>query len=355
MTGAQPLLDVHNLVKQFPVGRDRVLTAVNKVSFRLSRGETLALVGESGSGKTTVGRCVLRVLEPTDGSIYLDGREITHLGAKQLRPLRQRIQVVFQDPYDSLNPRMAVGSIVAEPLREFVHLTAQEERERVTELLRQVGLDSSLVGRFPHHLTSGQQQRVAIARALALDPDILVLDEPTSALDPIAREHIIALLRSLQDRLGTAFLFISHDLVTVRHISDRICVMYLGEIVEEGPVRRVFECPDHPYSRALLASAPSVERRFEDAALVSLSGEIPNPIDLPKGCFLASRCPFVLEDCRASHPALEPVDGGRRSRCFRTTGHLPEIEADAWHAPAAVPTMHQEAQENLSVGRAEEG
>jgi oligopeptide/dipeptide ABC transporter ATP-binding protein len=330
VTPPPPLLEVRDLVKQFPVGRERTLTAVNRVSFFLGRGETLALVGESGSGKTTVGRCVLRVLEPTAGSIHLDGHDITRLDPKELRPLRRRIQVVFQDPYDSLNPRMPVRRIVAEPLREFLDLRPVEEASRVDELLEKVGVGPSAGKHYPHNLTSGQQQRVAIARALALNPDVLVLDEPTSALDPIARENIISLLASLQEQLGTAYLFISHDLVTVRHISHRIAVMYLGEIVEEGPVQEVFDHPDHPYTRALLASAPSVERRLEAAPPAALSGEIPSPIDLPEGCFLASRCPYVLDGCRDRHPELEPIGDQdlRRSRCLRTTGHLPPLDHD---------------------------
>jgi oligopeptide/dipeptide ABC transporter ATP-binding protein len=318
------LLAVQDLVKQFPVGHDKVLTAVNHVDFELAFGETLALVGESGSGKTTVGRCILRVLEPTRGVIRFDQNDLTFLSAKELRPFRRRIQVVFQDPYDSLNPRMPVGRIVAEPLMEFTQLDAGHRRARVDELLEQVQLDPSVANLYPHKLTAVQQQRVAIARALATNPDLLVLDEPTSSLDPIARENIIDLLRQLQSQLNTAYLFISHDLVTVKHIAHRVAVMYLGEIVEEGPVGEVFQHPDNPYTRGLLASAPSIERSLEKDG-VKLPGEIPSPIDPPPGCFLTSRCPFVLDGCREAHPPLDPVSGGRKSRCFRTTGHLPPI------------------------------
>lgn len=322
----RPVLRVQNLMKEFKVGRDRTLTAVNSVTFTIHEGETLALVGESGSGKTTAGRCILRVLEPDGGSLLLGELDITHLRQRQLRPHRKRMQVVFQDPYDSLNPRMTVARIVAEPLEEFVRLDEAEKRERVRELLVQVGLTQDVEGLYPHKLTSGQQQRVAIARALALEPDLLILDEPTSSLDPIAREGIISLLRSLQERLGTAFLFISHDLVTVRHVSHRIAVMYLGEIVEEGPVAQVFEHPVHPYTRALLGSAPSIDRAVAARHPVVLAGEIPSPIDLPPGCFLASRCPFVLNECRERRPTLKPSEAGQLSRCLRTTGDLPRIE-----------------------------
>lgn len=325
---SRPILSVNGLIKQFEVGRDRVLTAVNDVSFSVHQGETLALVGESGSGKTTVGRCILRVLKPSGGAIVLDGIDTTHLNPKQMREHRQRMQVVFQDPYDSLNPRMTVGRIVAEPLREFLDLDQAELRSRANALLEQVGLSEDVAPLYPHNLTSGQQQRVAIARALALDPDLLILDEPTSSLDPIARESIIGLLRDLQKRLNTAFLFISHDLVTVRHVSNRIAVMYLGEIVEEGLTEEVFDNPIHPYTRALLASAPSIDRALSSRNAVALSGEIPSPIDLPKGCFLASRCPFVLDECRHAHPELLPVEGQRMSRCLRTTGILQPIREE---------------------------
>jgi oligopeptide/dipeptide ABC transporter ATP-binding protein len=231
------------------------------------------------------------------------------------------VQVVFQDPYDSLNPRMRVGAIVEEALRELTDDEPPRRGRRVAELLERVGLRADAAGQLPHHLTTGEQQRVAIARAIACDPRLLVLDEPTSSLDPISRGEIITLLRTLQRELGTAFLFISHDLVTVRHISDRIAVMYLGEVVETGPVDAVFEQPSHPYSQALLASAPSIERGRADAG-IALAGEIPSPIDLPEGCFLASRCPFVLDGCRSRHPGLDPISRVHRSRCLRATGEL---------------------------------
>ena len=319
----RPVLEVTDLVKQFQIGHDKVLTAVNHVSLLVAPGETLALVGESGSGKTTVARCVLRLLAPTRGLIRFDGVDITRRSARELRPIRNRMQVVFQDPYDSLDPMMRIGAIIEEPLRLFTKLSGRGRRQRVIELLEQVRLTADLIERHPHDMTAGQLQRVAIARALATDPAFLVLDEPTSSLDPIAREEIIELLRRLQDTLGTAYLFISHDLVTVRHLSHRVAVMYLGEVVEEGPVGEVFESAQHPYTRALLASAPSIERRLLDAPV--LSGEIPSPIDLPTGCFLASRCAYVLDGCRLAHPPLESVGPARVSRCLRATGRLPPL------------------------------
>lgn len=332
MTSPQPpILEVRELVKQFPIGHDQLLTAVNRVSLSLNVGETLAVVGESGSGKTTVGRCVLRLLRPTAGSVSFEGTDITRRSPRQLRQIRQRMQVVFQDPYDSLDPRMRIKAIIEEPLKIFAKLSSHDRTSRVTELLEQVHLAPEMGPLYPHDLTAGELQRVAVARALATKPTFLVLDEPTSSLDPIAREEIISLLRRLQATLSTAYLFISHDLVTVRHLSHRIAVMYLGEIVEEGPVDTVFESPKHPYTEALIASAPSVERRV--GAEVVLAGEIPSPINLPKGCFLASRCPFALEGCVQEHPALEPVAEGHTSRCLRATGHLPPLPENQPHIP----------------------
>ncbi len=325
------LLEVCDLVKKFPMGHDRVLTAVNHVSFALAPGETLALVGESGSGKTTVARCVLRLLAPTHGSIRFDDVDISRRTAKELRPIRKRMQVVFQDPYDSLDPRMRISGIIEEPLKLFTRLSPRDRRQRVNALLEQVHLKPDMVDLYPYNLTAGQLQRVAIARAVATDPTFLVLDEPTSSLDPITREEIIDLLLHLQATLGTAYLFISHDLVTVRHLSHRIAVLYLGEIVEEGPVSAVFENPKHPYTAALIASAPSIERRLQPET--GLSGEIPSPIDLPQGCFLASRCPYVLDGCRLEHPALESVGPVSVSRCLRATGHLPPLPINKLLSP----------------------
>ena len=341
-----PILEVHDLVKEFAVGHGQVLTAVNRVDLQLTAGETLALVGESGSGKTTVGRCVLRLLDATAGTIAFAGSDVTRLAPKRLRAFRRQVQVVFQDPYDSLDPRMSIGAIVGEALRELTD-TAPPRRAALTrELLERVGLDPDAARLYPHHLTAGEQQRVAIARAIACSPRLLVLDEPTSSLDPITRGEIIALLRGIQRELGTAFLFISHDLVTVRHISTRIAVMYLGEVVETGPVGSVFDRPSHPYTQALLASAPSIERGREDAG-IALAGEIPSPIDLPQGCYLASRCPFVLDGCRGEHPALEPISGTHQSRCLRVTGHLPPLSGEGLETPDTtsngVPPGNREA------------
>lgn len=320
------LLEVQEITKKYPVSGRRLLTALNRVSFSVNAGETLAIVGESGSGKTTTSRCVLGLTPPTSGSIRFRGVETSRLSPARWLPLRRHIQAVFQDPFDSLDPRYRIGAIVEEPLRFLTNLNHAARAERVRGLLNEVRLRSDTLYAYPHSLTAGELQRAAIARALALEPEFLILDEPTSSLDPVAREEIITLLRRLQSTRGTAYLFISHDLVTVKHLSHRIAVMYLGEIVEEGPVEEVFGTPSHPYTKALLASAPSIQTRL--APDLGLSGEIPSPIDLPKGCYLASRCPFVLDACREQHPNLEATGLGRTSRCLRTTGHLPALPAD---------------------------
>lgn len=334
------VLRVDDLTKRFDVGKDRQLTAVNRVSFEIEPGTTLALVGESGSGKTTVGRCLLKVIDPSDGSIIFEGTDISGFGNKQLHPFRRKLQAVFQDPTDSLNPRMKVVDLVGEPITAHEKASRKERLGRSLRFLELVGLGSESLDLFPHNLTAGEQQRVAIARALILEPKMLVLDEPTSSLDPIAREEILQLLKDLQSELGTSFLFISHDLVSVRHVSHRIAVMYLGEIVEEGPIEDVFNDPQHPYTKALMAAAPSVERRVQDER-ITLDGEIPSPIDLPKGCFLASRCPFVIDSCRSGHPELIER-GGRKVRCIRlddedlnTTGRFSKGEI----RPAALETQ----------------
>lgn len=326
-----PVLKVCDLVKEFPLrGRQKVLTAVNHVSFTIWPGETLALVGESGSGKTTVGRCVLRVLSVSSGQIWFDGHDVTHLSQRELRPHRPSMQAVFQDPLDSLNPKMRIEDIVEEPLLEHTRLPRNERSRKVIELLDRVGLDRQHTARYPTQLTAGQQQRVAIARALATSPKLVVLDEPTSTLDPIARAEIMQLIVALQRGTGMSLLFISHDLVSVRHVAHQLAVMYLGEIVEQGPVEMVYRRPSHPYTRALLGLAPSVQRRLLGTQRrLELTGEIPSPIDLPQGCYLASRCPFALPGCAAQHPTLQPVGTDQLSRCLRETGELPPLPTDA--------------------------
>jgi oligopeptide/dipeptide ABC transporter ATP-binding protein len=310
------LLEVRNLVKHFPiVGSRAVVNAVNGVSFDVSPGETLALVGESGSGKTTVGRCIVRLTEVTAGSILFHGQDIARMPQSHFRKLRSKIQLVFQEPAESLDPRMSIGAAIAEPLLLQKH-SAADRRRRVREIAALVGLSAVMLSMYPAELSAGQQQRVAIARALATDPEILVLDEPTSALDPTARAEIIDLLMRLQRELGIAYLFISHDLSIVRHVSKRVAVMYVGQIIEQGSTPEVFARQHHPYSVALLSAVLLPDPTIKRTVGITLKGEIPSPIDLPPGCYLASRCPLADDRCHGEAPPPVDVGHGHITRCF---------------------------------------
>lgn len=307
-----PLLHVTGLSKQFRLrSSGKTLQAVDSVELEIRRGETLGLVGESGSGKTTAGRCLLRLIEPDSGTILFEGRDLRTAAAAEMRKLRRKVQIVFQDPLDSLDPRWTVSSIIGEALDK-------PTPERIAELLRLVGLDPAIASLKPRSLSAGAQQRVGIARAIAPDPALIVLDEPTSALTPLARVEIVRLLRDLQERLGTSYLFISHDLNTVERLSHRVAVMYLGQIVEVGTREQVFDAPRHPYARALLSAhlAPNLaRRRVDNPPQAQLAGEIPSPIDLPVGCYLAGRCPQALDSCRSQPQPLRRIDDGRQIRC----------------------------------------
>jgi oligopeptide/dipeptide ABC transporter ATP-binding protein len=314
VNGAGPaLLAVKGLSKAFTLRRSgKTLQAVNKVDLTLRRGETLGLVGESGSGKTTVGRCLLRLVEPDAGEVMFDGQDLLRLPQAALRRMRRRVQIVFQDPLDALDPRWRVRDILAE---------AMERRDpaRLAELLEMVGLPPVTADQRPRDLSAGAQQRVGIARAVAAEPALIVLDEPTSALTPLARVGIVRLLRDLQARLGTTFLFISHDLNTVEQLSHRVAVMYLGQVVETGTRDQVFNSPRHPYSRALLAAhlvADPLRRRVDRPFAEPLRGEIPSPVDLPCGCFLASRCAEARPDCAGTRQDLVLLSDGRHLRCL---------------------------------------
>lgn len=304
-------LKKHFIIKDSP----DPLIAVDGVSFEIREGETLGLVGESGSGKTTIGRCILRLVEPTEGRILFEGTELTALDQSELRNLRPRIQMVFQDPYNSLNPRRLVRSIIAEPLRVWANEIFSDHQKRVIELAELVGLGKQYLDRYPHQLTSGEQQRVAIARAIALDPKLIVLDEVTSALDPNARASLINLLKRLQREFGFAYLFISHDLSVVKELSARVMIMYLGRIVELGTAEDVFSRPHHPYTRALINSVlwPNPSHR---GRIVVLQGEVPSPIHLPAGCYFASRCPLREATCEESYPQFLPITQGHSAACF---------------------------------------
>jgi len=318
-----PLLSVAHLGKDFPIrGSHKRVHAVDDVSFTIAKGETLGLVGESGSGKTTVGRCVLRLIEPDRGTIALAGLDLSNLDQEALRPHRARMQIVLQDPYDQLNPRWRVRDVVAEGLDLHLSLDKATREVRIAELLTLVGVPLALAETRPKALSAGLQQRLAIARALATEPEIIVLDEPTSALAPAARIGVIRLLRDLQDRIGVSFLFISHDLNTVRNLCHRVAVMYLGQIVEIGGREQIFERPQHPYSRALLAAhlrPDPTDRRVDRAHRDALEGEIPSPIDLPAGCYLSGRCPMREDRCATERQILGPAAQDSLARCWRVT------------------------------------
>jgi oligopeptide transport system ATP-binding protein len=319
----ETLLEVSDLVKHFPVGggflgrTEGLVRAVDGVSFRIRRGETLGLVGESGCGKTTTGRCILQLERPTSGRIVFEGVELTALSQDQLRGVRRRMQVIFQDPYSSLNPRMTVGQILGEPLR--VHNIVPDEAARaprVGELLTQVGLHSQHADRYPHQLSGGQRQRVGIARALAMEPSLIVCDEPVSALDVSIQAQIINLLEELQTRLGLTYLFIAHDLSVVRHISDRVAVMYLGRIVELADRQALYEDPLHPYTRALLSAVPIPDPQLEaHRERVVLRGEVPSPLNPPSGCVFHPRCPIAVDRCAAAIPPLREIKPGHWAAC----------------------------------------
>ena len=349
-----PLLQVENLTKHFPVrsgllGRQTgAVKAVDGVSFTLNRGETLALVGESGCGKSTTGRLVLRLIEATAGRVVIDGTDVVSLSKQELRSLRRRMQIVFQDPFASLNPRMTVGDILAEPLLLHGICDKGNVGGKVRELLATVGLTAAYAERFPHEFSGGQRQRIGVARALATQPDLIVCDEPVSALDVSIQAQVVNLLQDLQARFGMSYLFIAHDLAVVRHIADRVAVMYLGRIVEIADKSVLYESPKHPYTRALLAAAPVPRLGARDDRMV-LAGDVPSPMRPPPGCTFHTRCPFATDLCKVESPVLRAFPDGAQVACH----HVETLPAsDVLAASADPPPVARRMAVLAEAGRA---
>ncbi|ONG59027.1 peptide ABC transporter substrate-binding protein [Pseudoroseomonas deserti] len=325
-----PLLEVEGLQKHYPVKKGIVLQkqvgavkAVDGVSFTVNRGETLALVGESGCGKSTTARLVLRLIEPSAGTIRFDGQDVTKVGGGAMRALRRRMQIVFQDPYASLNPRLTVGDAIAEPMAVHGIGNAASRQAKVQELLRLVGLQPFHAERYPHEFSGGQRQRIGIARALSVEPELVVCDEPVSALDVSIQAQVVNLMKDLQARLGLSYLFIAHDLAVVKHMADRIAVMYLGAVMEIGGKQALFAKPRHPYTRALLAAIPHPDPARR-GRVTPLGGDVPSPLAVPPGCRFHTRCPFAQERCKLEVPQLRDVGDGQQVAC-----HFSETLPDA--------------------------
>ncbi len=338
---SKPLLEVENLAKHYPVKKGLVMSrtvgtvrAVDGVSFKLARGETLALVGESGCGKSTTARLVLRLIEATAGSVYFEGTDISEMTGAPLRKLRRRMQIVFQDPFASLNPRMTVGDILEEPLVVHEIGDAESRKARVKELLGLVGLAEYHAARYPHEFSGGQRQRIGIARALAVEPALIVCDEPVSALDVSIQAQVINLLKDLQSRLGLSYLFIAHDLAVVKHAADRVAVMYLGKIVEIAGKNELFAHPRHPYTRTLLAAIPRPDPHRKGGRQIP-GGDVPSPMNPPPGCRFNTRCAFATDVCRRDDPPLRTLADGHQAACHNAEALPPPVGADEVHATSA--------------------
>jgi oligopeptide/dipeptide ABC transporter ATP-binding protein len=320
-TQKKELVQVRNLVKHFPVeNSDDVVQAIDGVSFDIFAGETLGLVGESGCGKSTVGRCILRLYEPTSGDVIFEGQNIIGMPNSEMQKLRREMQIIFQDPYASLNPRLNILSIVSEPLKIHGIGNKTERRERVADLMKKVGLDPNYMTRYPHEFSGGQRQRIGIARALALNPKLIIADEPVSALDVSVQAQVVNLLQDLQAEFGLTYLFISHGLAVVEHISQRVAVMYLGKIVEIAEARALYENPLHPYTKALLSAIPIPDPKKKRERIM-LQGDVPTPINPPSGCRFRTRCPWAIEECARVVPELREIRKNHFAACIRVEGY----------------------------------
>lgn len=350
--GTQPLISIQDLEVHFPLGRGLfgrthgIVKAVDGVSLDILEGETLGLVGESGCGKTTLGRAILRLVEPTAGQVLFRGTDLAHVPKRAMREQRRHLQIVFQDPYASLNPRMTVDQIISEPIRTFRIATGEARKRRVQELMAQVGLSPRFLRRYPHEFSGGQRQRIGIARALAVDPDFIVADEPISALDVSIQSQIMNLLERLRREKNLTYLFISHDLRAVQHVSDRVAVMYLGKIVELAPAKAIYSQPLMPYTKSLISAVPVPDPKIETSRKrIVLEGDVPSPINPPSGCRFRTRCPYAIDTCADVEPQLVQIKSNHFAACIRISPDQPDIERVS---PGAAPGINQ----HLAAARA---
>ena len=349
-SNTQPLISIKDLTVHFPVrkslfGKRQTVKAVDGVSLEIFAGETLGLVGESGCGKTTLGRAILRLVDPTAGQVIFSGQDLASLSSSAMRAQRQHLQIIFQDPYASLNPRMTVSQIISEPLTTFGLARGEERTRRVQELMQQVGLSPRFLKRYPHEFSGGQRQRIGIARALSVDPSFIVADEPISALDVSIQSQIMNLLDRLRREKNLTYLFISHDLRAVQHVSDRVAVMYLGKIVELAPAKAIYARPLMPYTKALISAVPVPDPKVEAARTrIMLEGEVPSPINPPSGCRFRTRCPYAIDACASVEPALVQILPNHFAACIRISSRQPDIERVA---PGAAPGLNHQAAAHL--------